>query len=80
VKLTGTSSEKGYYLSTDYHSVVIMGPRLAFYMETVKAARQTTGPTTTATMQWYFVSSHNYLKYNGAPGWRKSTLTTIKVP
>lgn len=75
VKLTGTSDEKGYYLSTDYRSVVIMSPRLAFYVETVKAARQTTGPTTTATMQWYFVGGRNYIKDNGARGWQKSTPT-----
>lgn len=75
LKFTGTSFLKGWYLSTDYHAAVIMSPRLAFYLKTVKAS-SVAGPTTT---QWYFAGGHNYLKYDGAAGWEKSTPTASEI-
>lgn len=76
LKLTGTSFEKGWYLSTDYRAVVISSPRLAFYVTTVKGSSVIATPTT---MQWYFVGGRDYIKYNGAPGWEISTPTASQI-
>ncbi len=76
VKLTGTSFQKGWYLTTDYRAVAIMSPRLAFYVTTVEGSSVIAKPTT---MQWYFVGGRDYIKYNGTPGWKISTPTASEI-
>jgi hypothetical protein len=79
LKLTGTGFEKGWYLNTDYHSVVIMSPRLTFYLDIVNASAPAPGQGTRSTTQWYFVGDRNYIKYDGAPDWKISTPTPSDI-
>lgn len=75
LKFTGTSFLKGYYLDTDYHAVVIMSPRLTFYVNVVNAAAPDLG----SSMQSYFVGGRLYVKYGGARGWQISTPTASEI-
>jgi hypothetical protein len=84
VNLTGVSFMNGWYLRTDYHSRVIMNPRLTFYVENGIVTHLPGGkPSTLENMtQWYYVGGRSYRKDglgNTGTGWQISTPTASEV-
>ncbi|MGD0241725.1 MAG: hypothetical protein ABSB59_15550 [Streptosporangiaceae bacterium] len=77
--LTGTGTEKGWYLRASYRSRVIRSPRLAFYVAVAHAARQTDGEILKSSQQQYFTGGHDYTKDSGQPGWIRTTPTASQI-